>query len=169
LVYGPLNVYARTQTAVCSEANDLRTAASAVVQKAEDSQILFGGKSAVLSQLRRLATECAQEGWDGNEAAALDPVALHAAEDFVLALPLGIPMPQCAAEPDGAISLDWVHSRNRLISVSVGSSYRLAYAWLDGADKGHAVAGFDGCQIPSRVLSEIESIVNDANTSLRAA
>ena len=167
--YAALNACARGGSAVSSEANALTKAASAVIQTVEESQILFGSKSAVLSQLRLLASDCAHDGWDGNDASALDPVALQTAEDFVRALPAGIPMPQCAPEPDGSISLDWIHSRNRLISVSVGGSNRLAYAWLDGADKGHGVARFDGFLVAPRVLSDIQSIVNNGNASFRAA
>ena len=131
--------------------------------------MLFGGKSAAISRLRALATECGLQDWDGNDASAIDPSALQNAEDFVRALPEGIPMPECAAEPDGAISLDWIQSRHRLFSVSVGQSSRLAYAWLDGADKGHAVARFDGFIVPRLVLSGIQSILNPANACLRPA
>ena len=169
LGYTALNACARPGSAVSSEASALTRAASAVIQTAEASQILFGGKSALLSQLRTLANECARDGWDGDDASALDPVALQTAEDLVRALPPGIPMPRCAPEPDGSISLDWIQSRSRLLSLSVGASNRLAYAWLDGVDTGHAVARFDGYLVPQRILSAIQSIVNNGNFALRAA
>lgn len=169
LGYAGLSPYARRGSAVSEEANALSKAASAVIRKVEESQILFGGKSAVLSELRALAQDCAQEDWDGNDASALHPAALQTAEDFVRALPSGIQMPECAADPDGSVSLDWIQSRNRLFSVSVGCSNRLAYAWLDGADKGHGVARFNGFLVPPRILSGIQSILTNGNACLRAA
>ena len=66
-------------------------------------------------------------------------------------------MPEFAPEPDGAISLDWIQSRHRLFTLSISASNRLAYAWLDGTDKGHGVARFDGRTIPRRVLTNCDS------------
>ena len=79
------------------------------------------------------------------------------------------PVPEFAPEPDGSVSLDWIQSRTRLFSLSIGTSRRLAYAWLDGSDKGHAVSRFDGKHIPSRIQQGIREIVNYGHTSLRAA
>lgn len=122
-----------------------------------------------ISNLKGMAADCAVPDWDGNGAYALDDAAIQNAEAFVRALPEDMPMPELAPEPDGSISLDWIASRHRVFSVSVGPNNRLAYAWLDGADKGHAVAVFDGSTIPARVRSGIESIVGHANNALRFA
>lgn len=166
--YAALNVYARGGSAISSEAQAAQRAATAVVESAERSQALFGQKAAAISQLRALAHEYAEQGWNGDEACALDPTAVFIAEDFVRALPDGIPLPEFAAEPDGSVSLDWIQSRNRLFSMSVGTSHRLAYAWLDGADKGHGVARFDGERIPARILGGICEIMNHGQTAIRA-
>ena len=167
--HAALNPYARQGSAVSAEAEAVTRAASAIVRSAEDSQMLFGEKSAALSRLAELTDECAEEGWDGSEAFALDRVAVKNAKDFVRALPDGIPVPEFAPEPDGSISLDWIQSRHRLFSVSVGRSNRLAFAWLDGADSGHGVARFDGLNVPALVLAGIQSILSRGNASLRTA
>ena len=78
-------------------------------------------------------------------------------------------LPEFAPEPDGSISLDWIQSRARLYSLSIGHSNRLAYAWLDGADKGHGVVHFDGQNVPPRVLDGIKHIVGHGYAGLRAA
>ena len=135
-----MNVYARGGNAISTEARAAQKSAAAVVESAERSQVLFGEKAAAISQLRALANECSEPGWDGEGASALHPIAVLVAESFLRALPDGIPLPEFAPEPDGAVSLDWIESRNRLFSMSVGTSHRLAYAWLDGADTGHGVA-----------------------------
>jgi hypothetical protein len=44
--------------------------------------------------------------------------------------------------------------------VSVGPSGRLAFAWLDGVEKGHGVVRFDGQDVPRRILEGIKAIVN---------
>lgn len=79
---------------------------------------------------------------------------------FLCALPDRCPLPEITLEPDGAISLDWIQSRDRLFSVSVGQSSRLAFAWVDGVDSGHGVECFDGRNIPLRILQGIEAIVD---------
>jgi hypothetical protein len=156
-------------SAISPEAQAVRKAASAVVESAERSQALFGKKANALSQLAALAAECADPGWDGESAAAIDPVAVLWAKRFVRALPDGMPLPEFAPEPDGSISLDWIASRNRLFSLSVGHNGRLAFAWLDGSDSGHGVARFDGQSVPQRVLEGIRGIVGHAYAGLRAA
>ena len=145
----------------------MRKAASALVERVETSQVLFGEKAAAIAHLLMLATDCGQENWDGNGAAAIDPGAVFNAEGLVRALPGKIPLPEFAPEPDGSVSLDWIQSRNRLFSLSVGPGPRLAFAWLDGADKGHGVAAFDGSNVPARVLEGIRSILNHGNIPLR--
>ncbi len=119
----------------------------------------FGAKANAISRIWALANECSQPDWDGYGASPLDERAALAAVDFIRALPEGVPLPDLAPEPDGSISLDWIQSRNRLFSLSVAPGNRLVYAWLDGADRGHAVARFDGVCVPPRILSGIERIM----------
>lgn len=165
--HAAIGAYARGNSAVSAEAFAVRKAASVLVESAERSQVLFGPKSAALSRLRELATECDEADWDGAEGAAVDERAVMNAEDIVRALPIGVPLPEFAPEPDGAISLDWIQSRTRIFSVSVGAGPRLAYAWLDGSDRGHGVSRFDGERIPARVLDAIRGIVTYGNPSFR--
>ena len=159
----------RGNNAVSSEAKDICNAVSAAIDRAEGSEALFGEKAAAISQLRMLANDCAEAGWDGDNASVIDPIAVRLAESLIRVLPGNIPLPEFAAAPDGSVSLDWIQSKTRLFSLSIGSSNRLAYAWLDGSDRGHAVAGFDGATIPVMILQGIKGIMNHGNNSLRAA
>ncbi len=165
--YSALSIYARGGSAVSMEARAAQQAATAVVEATERSQVLFGEKVAALFQLRALAAECREEDWDGAGAAPIDTGAVANAEDIVRALPAGFLIPEFAAEPDGSISLDWIESRSRIFSISAGAGSRLAYAWLDGSDRGHGVARFDGEKIPDRVLEGIRAIMGYGNTSVR--
>jgi hypothetical protein len=46
-----------------------------------------------------------------------------------------------------------------MLTMSVGVTERLAYAWLDGSDRGHAVVRLDVKRIPSRFLDAIRQTV----------
>lgn len=151
-------------SAISSAAKEVNRAAIAIVASMEQSQALFGAKSEAISRLMALADEYAMD-----ETIAIQPRTILTAECFLRALPNFLPLPEFSVEPDGAISLDWIESRNRLFSLSVGANNRLAYAWLDGTDKGHGVARFDGQQIPIRVIDGIIAITKNENASFRAA
>jgi hypothetical protein len=167
--YAGLSKYARLGSAVSTAAASSREAAVVIWLGAENSESLFGKKNVSIEQLRELEHDCAEDGWDGSGALALDSEALKRTREVVLALPDGFPVPECSPEPDGSISLDWICSRYRLFSLSVGAGDRVAYAWLDGADKGHGVTRLDGCSLPARVLNDIQAIANHGTPTLRVA
>ena len=154
-----LKAFAWDDSALSREARIAKSDARAVLNRVENSQSLFGRKSATLSQLYALADECNEEDWNGEAAAPISRLAIDIAERVIRALPDHVPLPEFAPEPDGSVSMDWIESSNRLLTLSVGANFRLAYAWLDGTDKGHAVARFDGEQIPPRILETIQSIM----------
>lgn len=161
-----LHALARAGSAVSTEAQTVRQAAIDVVEHVERSQALFGSKADAISQIWALANECAGPDWDGDGALPTNQSAVFRATAFIRAFPDGLPLPEFTPEPDGSISLDWIRSRNRLFSLSVGTSDRLAYAWLDGTDKGHAVARFDGERVPPRILEGIKGIITDGNAAV---
>lgn len=160
---------ARPGSAISPEASDVARAASAIIAASERSEALFGQKATLLSSLMQLADECAESDWDGEGAQAVDPAAVRRASEFIRALPAGVPLPEIAPAPDGSIILDWALSKRRVFSLSVGETDRLAYAWLDGTDKGHGVARFDGVRVPSRVLDGVQAVTGHGNAPLRAA
>ncbi len=167
--YLVLQAYARRGNAISPDALAAQSAASALVQYVEKSQALFGEKGSAISLLSILAIECAEPDWDGNGARAINPLAVAIAEAFVRALPVNVPLPEFAPEPDGSVSLDWIQAQDRLFTLSIGSNRRLAYAWLDGTDKGHAVARFDGEIIPPRILEGINSILYHGAVTIKSA
>lgn len=169
LGYAALYAYSKNESAVSNEAKSAVRAAAKVTGSAEVSHVLFGAKAAALSALREMVDECANNDWDGNDAEGISVTAFWNAENFIRALPEDFPLPEFAPEPDGSISLDWIKSRHRIFSLSVGVSDRLAYAWLDGSDKGHGVAHFDGISMPTRILMELQPFIKYDKSSLRAA
>lgn len=166
--FAPLYSLARVGSAISAEAQAVQRAASSVVNSVERSQALFGDKATAISQVSALANECGQPGWDSDDALPLDHMAVFKAVAFIRALPDGVRLPEFAPEPDGSLSLDWISSRNRLFSLSVDTGDRLPYAWLDGTDKGHAVARFDGESVPPRILDGIKAISNGGIALVRS-
>lgn len=167
--YAALSPDAQAGSAVSRAAQTVQRAASKIALEAERSVALFGDKAAALSRLHGLADECSQDDWDAAGAQPLSADAVQRAEGFLRALPDNVPIPDCSPEPDGSVSLDWAKSRRRLFSISISESDRLAFAWLDGSDKGHGVARFDGRVVPERVLFGIRSILGLTNAPFRAA
>lgn len=153
--YSAAVALARPRSAVSAEAESVRFNASVVVEQVHRSVALFGPKSLLLSRLSELAEECREPNWDGYGAEAVQVAALRRAEDLIAALPEDVPLPECSMEPDGCVSLDWLPGPNRTLTVSVGQSDRLPYAWVDGTDRGHAVARLVDGQLPHRILDEI--------------
>jgi hypothetical protein len=166
--FAPLYALARRGSGFSAEAQAVQRAAIDVVDSVERSQALFGDKATAISQVWALANECGEPGWDGNDALPLDHLAMFKAVALIRAFPDRLPLPEFAPEPDGSISLDWIASRNRLFSLSVGTGDRLPYAWLDGTDKGHGVARFDGEGVPSRILEGVARILDGGSALLRS-
>lgn len=77
------------------------------------------------------------------------------ANAITAALPPGVPQPEFGEDPDAELSLDWIRSRHRLVSVSVGAYGQLSMAWLDGTNSGHAVVDFDGVTVPPLLLEQL--------------
>lgn len=145
-------------SAVSGEAKAVERDTREVDHTLEHSEALFRIKKEAISELRSIALECGVENWDDEGANPIEPWAVRTAERFIRVLPEGIPMPEVTPEPDGSIGLDWSVSSSRVFSVSFGSGLRLACAWLDGTDRGHAVTRFDGETIPHLILGGVRAL-----------
>lgn len=159
---------ARPRTAVSREAEQVVSHASKLTQHVKESWIYFGPKSQWISDFREAMQDCLEENWDGYGAEPVSASVVQKVIDLIASLPEGIALPEACCEPDGEIALDWAPMPQRTISVSVGESDRLAYAWMDGSDRGHAVAKLSGGNLSGRVLDEIRRITAH-ESSLQAA
>lgn len=154
--------FAISSNAISSEAKTVKDRAAGLLAGFERSEALFGAKENAIFQLFSTVFE------DTGARVLLNPIAVATAVEFIRALPDELPLPEFSVEPDGCISLDWIKSRNQVFSLSVGANDRFAYAWMDGTDTGHAVARFDGQQVPARVIDGIQSIVKNGNPCIGA-
>lgn len=156
--------YARSTSAVSHEASVVCTAASLVLQSRASSQSLFRAKSAALSDLAATVDDVFVD----SEQMPVAEATYEIAEQLLLALPDDLPVPEIGVDPDGAVSLTWFATRHRIFSVSVDEIERIAFAWLDGSDKGHGVERFRPPVLPNRFLVMLRSIVSDG-PALRVA
>jgi hypothetical protein len=127
----------------------------------ESSRALFGWKAGLLIQLQQLEGEYSEPDWDGEGAEAVSSFTVFRAELFIRSLPESLQPPELSVEPDGAIALEWMPSKYRTFSISVGEGDRIAYAWVDGTDRGHAVARLVEGEIPSKIAHQLSLFLND--------
>ena len=167
--YAALYGYGRNNTAISIEVQSTKNAVAELLESKERSLSLFGKKALAISAINEMAAECATDDWDGYGALPIDPLVVWNAEEFIRALPDNLPVPEVSPEPDGSISFDWIRSRNQIVSVSIGTTNRLAFAWLDGTERGHSVVNFDGSTVPHRLIYAINPISNYASTVIRSA
>jgi hypothetical protein len=166
--YSALAPLTRQSSAFSPEAGVVRSNARAVTGIVEKSFALFGAKAEALNTLKTLAMECSESDWDGYGALPVNPATLERAETVLRSLPDDCPLPESSIEPDGEISFDWLPSRTCSFSVTIGNSDRIAYAWVDGTDRGHAVARAESGMMPTRILNELHRIYANEPT-LRVA
>lgn len=104
--------------------------------------------------LRDLAQECGAPNWDGEGAAPVEPSTLAHALRFVDALPMGLPEPEPGVHPDGEISLSWIGSKGHRLSMAVGATGRITYAYRRLPDKLNGTAWL-GDRIPTALVEYI--------------
>lgn len=157
--------YAQPSSAVSREAIQISRAALSVVRERQSSQSLFGAKAVLLSELYSIISSLHVD--DDQE--PVTSATYRNARQFILAIPDNLPPPTLAIDPDGEISVTWHVSRTRIFSASISESERIAYAWLDGSNRGHAVDRFRAPELPNMLIFALRTIVADDTVAFRAA
>jgi hypothetical protein len=103
----------------------------------QESNTLGFTAKGTFQQLEEIFDECFFEGWDGERAKQISVEVLQCAIRFLDSFPLGIEAPEVGAEPDGAITLEWYRSPNKVISISINPDGWMYYAALIGTSKRH--------------------------------
>lgn len=105
----------------------------------QKSNTLGFAAKGTFQQLDEVLEECSSEGWDGERAKPISGEVLQYAKVFLKSFPLGVEAPEIGAEPDGAITLEWYRSPNRVISISINPGGWLYYAAIIGVTRRHGV------------------------------
>ncbi len=119
--------------------------------------ITLGGKIDVLQSLEDLFEECAEEGWDGNEASPITEDAYLEARRLINNLPINLRMPEVVPEPSGEIGLEWSKGKDRVFVLSLSGRNEIVYAGLFGINKVHGVEYF-GDAVPSTILENLRRL-----------
>ena len=152
-------------TAVSAEANQVLAARREIDRAQQGAQTLSGRLAETATRLYAAIDALVID----DEQAAVPFDVVQNALRMMRALPDVLPLPEIGIDPDGAISLDWMPTRLRMFSISVSDSEHLAYAWLNGTDRGHGVARLVGGPLPGSLWLQLAEIVGDVAASLRAA
>ncbi len=163
--YKVVHHVATRRNAVSEEGAAVREQALAYLARTERSNPLLSLKNAVIARIH----EVAAEGCGDEDSTPVSSSVIERAVNFVRALPSDIALPDVGVDPDGSIAFDWIVTRARVFSLSVGTTNRLAFAWIDGTDRGHGVASFDGDAVPPRVLAGIRDLADERAAAIRTA
>ncbi len=101
--------------------------------------------------------EASTDNWDGYGARAVTYGVKLRAEEFLDALPAGVPRPVIAADPDGEVAFEWYVAPRQVFSVSVGDGYGVAYAGLFGVNKTHGTEYFMD-ELPAEVMKNLRRL-----------
>lgn len=118
---------------------------------------LSPAKGRNIDPLLETFAETSAQGWDGYEARPVVNATVNKAWQFIQTLPAHLPDPEISADPDGDIALDWMESRDRMLSVSIRDNGDLHYAGVFGRSKVHGVDSFDDA-IPEVLLQAIARV-----------
>lgn len=103
------------------------------------SNVLGFAAKGTFQQLDEIFEECSSDGWDGERAKSISGEVLQCAKTFLKSFPLGVEAPEVGAEPDGAITLEWYKSLDRVISISINPGGWLYFAAIIGTKKRNGV------------------------------
>jgi len=103
----------------------------------QESNVLSFVAKGTFQQLDEIFRDCSLDGWDSDKAKPISGEVLLCARGFLNSFPLGMEAPEVGAEPDGAITLEWYRSPNKVISISINPDGWMYYAALIGTSKRH--------------------------------
>jgi len=120
----------------------------------ENSVFLFGNAQTALAALMKLASETTEDGWDGEDGSKMAEGSLNFAVRLLKEMPREWAVPTVDLDPDGEVSLQWYGGPDSRLSISVGNSGKISYAWILPSENGklervHGIAESDGLFPPT--------------------
>lgn len=111
----------------------------------------------IRAELNEVIDECEKPDWDGYNAEPVKRGAVLNSFRFAEVIPLGLPVPSIAADPDGDVTFEWYKNPDWTLSVSVDENANLHYAALLGPGRAYGTEPFVGI-LPSRILDLIYQV-----------
>jgi hypothetical protein len=134
-----------------------------------DSLEAWMGSSAMGAQYMRvqnalasLVGEASRANWDGYGSEPVDRGSLAFAKRLAQMLPVSLPEPEVAVDPDGEVSFDWECGKRHRLSLSVGPNGTLRYAGIVGGSETYGTEPWrDG--IPETIVRLLQKAVSSGN------
>jgi hypothetical protein len=115
------------------------------------------GSTSFEREVQKVFDQCAEKDWDGYGAKPLHRTLQEKVIRFLRSLPSHVSVPEVVPEPDGAVALEWANSKHQVLSLSIDLSDQIAFAWLDGAERGKGVLR-SRASFPEKITALLESI-----------
>lgn len=93
-----------------------------------DSATFAARYSEMMSAFAEIVREAMAPNWDGYGGRPASWSAVYITQAFLKLLPTAFPTPEFSIDPDGEVSMDWIRSRNHMLSVSIGGDGTITYA-----------------------------------------
>lgn len=142
---------------VSSAAQELQKASSKLTTYEMRSQALSARINSMLAELAVISTKTYADSVESVQASA---VALSNARLLICALPEMSIRPDISLDGEGGIMFDWMISKFKMYSISIGRTSRLPFALLNGAEKAYGVIEFDGQKAPNRMVSDLSVMLS---------
>jgi hypothetical protein len=99
------------------------------------SSVLF---DSLTNSILDVCNEASSDNWDGYKGRAVSPKTCGSAVQLAKALPINLPTPDVAAEPQGGVAFEWRYSKDEVFTI-IARDELFLYAGLYGKNKVHGV------------------------------
>ena len=114
-------------------------------------------RSDLYDELSKVVLEAYEEGWDGYDALAANPVSMAHSINFIGLLPDNFLNPEVAIDIDGDVAFEWDAGPRKIISLRMSAGGSIKYASLIGFSKRYGTLYFND-SIPEEISKAISSI-----------
>lgn len=109
--------------------------------------------------LTEMYKNCSKANWDGEGAEPISEPAYLEAARFIRLLPVVLPMPEIAPEPNGQIGLEWHLRRDHMFVVAFGGNQLITFAGLFGPEtRVHGTEPFSD-SLPESVITHLQRLL----------
>lgn len=120
------------------------------------SKVLSGyTRSGVVAQLMEACAEHGHARMHEQQLGIIHPYAVQLAIYFISSLSKSASDPECGVDRDGEINLEWYGAKGHMLTLSIGASGRITYAYLHGDQHERGALRMED-RIPARLLDLIQ-------------
>lgn len=119
----------------------------------------LGASSDLIDEIEEIATEYAEEGWDGYDSQPINADSIAITKSFIEVFPVtsDIPLPDIVPEPNGSLALEWYIDKRHVFIARLKENSEIIYAGLFGESNTHGTEFFSD-SIPSTIISNLKRL-----------